>query len=385
MSRRTKKGQGAPGNGLRVGVTLHLRDGAQSLWENGIYQNVYFLLQLLKNSRRLGRCFLVVDGPGDPSKSKAFLKDAPAPVMTLADAMTGLDVIIELSAQIPSQWGKDFASRGGRIIGMRVANDFMIDAERMAYDLPAAIVFNDIPYDEMWTLPAFAKTCASYYQHVCRAPTRVMPHLWSPELIDRHAKAHGKVFSYQPGRARWRLAILEPNLCSVKTSHVSMVVADVAHRRHPTFIEHLFVFNAMALKEHPSFITFARGLDLVQQGIGTFEPRYPLFEIMSSMSDAIVSHQWENAQNYLYYEALHGGYPLIHNSELLGGCGYRYTGFDTQEGALALIDAFASHDSCLVSYREEAQRFLQTLCPRNDRNIGIFEDRILAVAGRGGE
>ncbi len=39
-------------------------------------------------------------------------------------------------------------------------------------------------------------------------------------------------------------------------------------------------------------------------------------------------HQWENAQNYVYYEALHAGYPLIHNSHLLDDCGYRYHNFD---------------------------------------------------------
>ena len=36
---------------LRVGVTIFIRDGEQSLWENGIFQNSHFLLMLLERSR----------------------------------------------------------------------------------------------------------------------------------------------------------------------------------------------------------------------------------------------------------------------------------------------------------------------------------------------
>ena len=33
---------------LRVGVTLYIRDENQTIWENGIFQNTFFLLNLLK-------------------------------------------------------------------------------------------------------------------------------------------------------------------------------------------------------------------------------------------------------------------------------------------------------------------------------------------------
>ena len=35
---------------LRVGVTLYLRDDAQSIWENGAFQDVVFLVHLLRHS-----------------------------------------------------------------------------------------------------------------------------------------------------------------------------------------------------------------------------------------------------------------------------------------------------------------------------------------------
>jgi hypothetical protein len=93
----------------------------------------------------------------------------------------------------------------------------------------------------------------------------------------------------------------------------------------------------------------------------------------------VLSHQWENAQNYVYYEALYGGYPLIHNSHLIGECGYRYQGFDCEEGGLALQRAFSGHDAQLDDYRHTANGFLRGLYPENDGNVRIYSDALAAL------
>ncbi len=364
---------------LRVGVTILLQDNAQSLWANGIIQNGHFLLTLLERSPNIAKVFLVNGGPGTPEGRADVLAGTSVPVITMAEAMDTLDVIIELSAQLNPEWGREFVSKGGKIIGMRVASDFILDMERMAFDLPPASLFSKTPYHKIWTLPAFQKTCASYYQFGFEAPVEVMQHLWSPELIDRGAAAQGVAFEYRPGRKRWRLAVLEPNLSTVKTSQVPMLVCDEAYRRNSKLVEHMYVFNTLAMKEHGAFVTFARCLDLVKHGIGTFEGRLPLFQIMTQLADGIVSHHWENAQNYLYYEALHGGFPLIHNSDMLDGCGYYYPSFDPEQGGLALLQAIAEHDLNLGSYKADAQKFLWKLNPTNPANVQAYEASILEL------
>jgi hypothetical protein len=257
---------------------------------------------------------------------------------------------------------------------MRVANDYVIDIERMIFDRPHGMLISGTPYDAVWTLPAFEKTCSSYYRTAFRAPVMAMQHLWSPILLERSVAAlsPARQFGYAPGRQRWRLAILEPNICMVKTAQLPMLVCDVAHRQDPSFIEYLRVYNAMALKEHAEFVAFSRSLDLVRHGIATFEARYATYEIMTAQADAIIAHHWENAQNYIYYEALYGGYPLIHNSTLLGGCGYYYPDFDCDQGALALRQAFREHDDQLAAYEERARTFLETLNPESDRNVAAY-------------
>lgn len=370
------------GRRLKIGVTIYLREGAQSIWENGIFQNCFFLVMLLKQSPIVDEVYLVNGGPGDPDKCGDFLSLAPTRTIDLATAMEKLDVLIELSAQLNAQWARAFRENGGRLIGMRVANDYVIDIERMMFSQPQGTLVSGAPYSAVWTLPAFERSCASYYAATMNAPVTAMPHLWSPLLLERSTRQNDApdTFQYRPGRERWRLAILEPNICMVKTSHIPMLVADVAHRQDPNMIEVLRVFNTVHLKEDGVFVGFAHSLDLVKHGIASFEPRLPVYEIMGKQADAVIAHQWENAQNYVYYEALHGGYPLIHNSDFIGPCGYRYGDFDCSEGAMALRRAFASHDATLDDYRAQARAFLATLDPELPENVARYSAAISAVA-----
>ncbi|NIF52249.1 DUF2827 domain-containing protein [Burkholderia sp. Ax-1724] len=366
---------------IKVGITIFLRAGEQSIWENGIFQNCYFLAMLLRQSPVVEAACLVNGGDGNPSDAKSFLEHSPVPVIDLDTAREQLDVVIELSAQLNPDWARSFCDRGGRVIGMRVANDYVIDIERMMFGMSHGLLFSGTPYSAIWTLPAFAKTCTGYYEAGSRAPVKVMQHLWNPALLERSLKpAHaGGTFGYVAGRSRWRLAILEPNICMVKTAHIAMLIADLAYRQDPECVEYLRVFNAMPLKEEASFVGFARSLDLTQHGRATYEPRLPVYEILTVQADAVISHQWENAQNYLYYEALYGGYPLIHNSTLIGHCGYRYDGFDCQDGALALRRAFAEHDLRLDDYRREAGDFLASLDPELPANVEQYSAALAAV------
>ncbi|TDG17258.1 DUF2827 domain-containing protein [Paraburkholderia silviterrae] len=366
------------GRRLKVGVTIFVRAGQQSLWENGIFQNCFFLAMLLEQSPLVETIYLVNGGDGRVEDASAFLADAPAKVIDLQTASTQLDVIIELSAQLDPVWAREFRSRGGRIIGMRVANDYSIDVERMIFGRPQGMLVSGTPYDAIWTLPAFEKTCSAYYEAAFRAPVRTMQHLWSPILFERAAarSAQGPSFSYTPGRSKWRLAIFEPNICMVKTSHIPMLLADVAYRQSRDFIEVMRVYNSFHLKGDALFVSFATSLDLVRHGLASFEARFATYEVMSSHADAIVSHHWENAQNYLYYETLYGGYPLIHNSHLIEDCGYRYSAFDPQDGALALRQAFSEHDRRLDDYKRTARAFLKKLDPLAERNIEEYSAAI---------
>jgi hypothetical protein len=155
-----------------------------------------------------------------------------------------------------------------------------------------------------------------------------------------------------------------------------LLIADHAHRKDGTMIENILVFNTMAVKDHDSFINFAKSLDVVDQGIATFEGRLPIYMILGQIVDAVVTHQWLNDENNLYYETLYGGFPLIHNSDFLGDCGYRYNTFDCVDGGLSFLQAFREHDKNLAEYRKQANTFLAKMNPDAPEIIDAYAKNI---------
>lgn len=363
-----------PDRKLRVGVTLHLRQGQQSIWENGIFQNCAFLVQLLNLSPMVKRAVLVNGGDALVPNDQMMLAGSGLAVMGLAEALQSLDVVIEMSAQLAEEWVTSFRAKGGKYAWMRVGNDYVIDIERAMFNKPNGSLVSSKQYDAIWTLPQYEDSCKDYFELTSRAPVRFVPHLWTPFFFEKGiARLPADVkYGYQPGRPRWRLCCFEPNVCMVKTSFVPMLSCEEAYRANPAFLEYFRVLNTFHMKDHPTFLHFARSLDIVNHGLASFEGRFPTFEYMANYGDCIISHQWENAQNYIYYEALYGGYPLVHNSPMLKEYGYYYPEFDCQEGGRALLRAFEEHDGNLESYRAQGRKLLHELDIANPANVEAY-------------
>lgn len=370
-----------PGRKLRVGVTLHLRGGHQSIWENGIFQNCAFLVQLLNQSSAVKRAVLVNGGDAAVVPEAMMLQGTGLAVIGLAEALQSLDVVIEMSALLPVEWAAQFRQRGGRLAWMRVGNDYVIDIERSMFDKPSGSLVSDKHYDAVWTLPEYEHSCRDYFALTARAPVRFVPHLWTPYFFDRGIAGlpKGVGFGYQPGRPRWRVCSFEPNVSMVKTSFIPMLSCEEAYRARPGFLESLRVLNTVHMKDHPTFLNFARSLDVVNHGVASFEGRCATYEYMAHHGDCIVSHHWENGQNYLYYEALYGGYPLVHNSQFLGDCGYYYPDFDCQEGGRALLRAFEQHDRDLTGYKARAAKLLHQLDVAHPANVEAYTRELLSL------
>ena len=368
-----------PQKKLRVGVTLHVRSGPQSIWENGIFQNCAFLVQLFNQSPAVERAVLVLDGDVDQVNDAMMLGDLGIDMIGLDQAMQTLDVVVEMSAQLNEDWVRQFRERGGRYAWMRVGNDYVIDIERAMFNKPHGGLCSNKPYDAVWTLPEYLRSCKDYFGLTARAPVHIVPHLWTPLFFQKGIDTLPShlSFGYQPGKPRWRVCSFEPNVCMVKTSLLPMLACEEAYRAQPGFLDSLRVCNTLHLKEHLKFTQFARSLDVVNHGLASFEGRFAVYEFMANYGDCIISHHWENGQNYLYYEALYGGYPLIHNSEFIRDYGYYYPEFDSFAGGQAVLKAFATHDAQLDDYRQNAKKLLRTLDVSYPENIEIYTQRLL--------
>ncbi|AOR70968.1 hypothetical protein BBJ41_26035 [Burkholderia stabilis] len=363
-----------------VGISLFARDG-QAIWENGIHQNIAFLAMMLKRSDRVGPVYFLNGGDASALPTGLELDGLDIPLVKPADVTHELDVVIEMGAQLPVEWLRHMKALGKKRVACYVGHTYSSLAETPIFDKPSGHIFNGTSFDEVWVLEKSATIDVPLLRTLTRAPVYTIPHLWSPYFLDRRVAAlaaEGETFGYRPGRRPWRLATLEPNISVVKSCHYPMLACDEFYRARPDAVQHMFVVNAVHMKEHPTFVHFANSLDLVRQHKATFEPRIELPGFMARHADAVVSHHWENAQNYLYYDVLHGGYPLIHNSTLLGDAGYYYPDFDSAAGGRALLDAWLHHDDRLDDYRAKAGRLLQSVSIDNPANLDALVSRLVA-------
>ena len=368
---------------LKVGVTLHIRNGTQSLWENGIFQNCLFLVMLLERAPHVGKVYLVHGGDGTAAQREQLLSGLPFQFLSMDEAHSALDVTIEMSAQLDAGWVASFRDKGGKIIAAHVGNDYAIDVERMIFDKPHGHLMNGAAYHAVWTLPEYVRTCVPYYAAATRVPTTPMPHLWGPIVLERAIQSlpPEQPYGYQRGAKAWRVAIFEPNLSVVKTSFIPLLGCEVAHRQNPHALDKVYAFNTAHLQKHSVMQSFCDVLTIHQHGLIQFENRAATYEVMAKLANAVVSHQWENAQNYLYYELLWGGYPLIHNSPFVqqANCGYYYPDFDCEQAGAVILNALATHDENLADYKRNARAYLHSVDPYNPENIAIYDRAIVGL------
>ncbi len=369
---------------MRIGISV-LTHAGQNIWENGMGQNVLFLARLLQRIEFVESVVLVDAGDQQTMPPQVDL-DALGLAFGRARELTDtLDVVIEMAGALDVQWLSYFRACGGRVVYHCVGQPFAALAE--------PIVFTDKGHfskpdrcDEVWLLPKDA-TFTPMMRLMHRCPVHEVPYLWSPQFLAQRVaevEASGFRFGYTPRTAEqpgFRVAIFEPNISVVKASTVPMLICDGAYRASAEAVTSMQVLNTLHLKDHPTMLYLANSLDIVRQHKAIFHGRHDFAGFMVQFADAVVSHQWQNDQNYSYLDALYGNYPLVHNSPWLRDAGYYYPDFDIAAGTQQLLEAVRGHDAQLGDYRARSQRVFDAIDPLQQTNIDAYAQRLLHLVG----
>ena len=372
---------------MQIAITVITHEG-QSLWSNGIGQNVLHLAQLLDSIPFVDSVVLLNCGDQQRFVPDAGILCDQFPLVEFADIKDRVDVIIELSGAVDPAWVNHIRARGGRSVYMICGQPYSGLIEPTTFNKPSFFGRAD-RCDEIWVLPkdsAFVPMLRTIY----RCPVEVMPYLWSPVFIDHLAKnldMGGNVFGYQHGALQGgsaEIAIFEPNIAAIKTGIIPMMIAEEVQRRKPDLIGHVHMLNSMHMMDQTSFNFLAQGLDLHTNHKLTIGAREYFVPFMAAHAQIVVCHQLDCDQNYLYLDALHGGYPLIHNSERCQHLGYFYPGSDIHAGADILAFAITNHDSNLTAYRSNVAEEVVRLSPHNPRNYDVYARRLLVLCPTAG-
>lgn len=371
---------------MRVGISILTHEG-QSVWENGLGQNVYFLAQLLRASPAVTDVLLINCGnqsslPAEAEPLLGGLRLVPA-----REATHLIDVAIEMSGGLDVEWLDYIRALGKKVVFLCCGQPYV--------GLIESTIFKHRGYfsraqrcDEVWVLPK-DRTFVPMLEALHRCPVFQVPYIWDPVFIARRSQQvenSGGSFGYRPldrneGAPRsLRVAIFEPNISVVKCFMIAALACDTAFRREAGAVERLDLLNTVQMQEHPTFDFLRRSFALQASDKVKLEGRHDFAGYMSQFADAVISHQWQNDQNFLYLDALYGGYPLIHNSPWLKAHGYYYPDFDVQAGASALLRAAHEHDALHADYVRNAHAFLSTLSPFEPSNSAAYLNRLLRLS-----
>lgn len=328
----------------KVGITIaHAADVPSVLWSNGIYQNIVYLALLFQ--KLPGVDVSLVNYPFDQTAEHPIGACFKIPTINTQSEALKMDVVIELGIRLEKDFSEPYRKRKGKLVSYMAGNMAIMNFESVFLDGEASLrgsVVKAEGFDAVWITPQHMHTNAGIVESL-GSPAEEAPHIWAPVAIQHAVTSMGISPEFKGRPDAWSLATFDPNINVVKSYHIPLLVADQAHRKQPDLIRRMMLFCSEHLKGRPHFESTVAATSLAKANKVTAEGRHGIVAMLAREVDCVITHQWENDLNYLYWDVLSLGYPLIHNSSRIKDAGYYYPDFDPAAGGEALLDALANH------------------------------------------
>ena len=356
------------------------------LFANGIVQNAYFLHQCCE---AMGyTCQLLCP---EPSPVPFDHKGLSLKQITTDESIfnpSEYHTIVIFTSPISNEMYTLLKKHRVGVIIFVCGNNYMYDQEQFVNGIKGtrtSYMAKDIQADEQWLIPSYYHAL-DYMEIVRKKPAYLAPHLWSPEIVRYYTPSVIKqpesalFYSVEKRRSnKISIVIMEPNQNLFKTAWTPIVAAEKLHTMHPELIEFVYVFN---FPSHPQAYNMTKALSLDSK-IRKFE-RKSIAEVMYFFNNQpesmpiFVSHQVLNELNYLYYELLYYGFPLVHNSTMLDGCGYFFPENSISKCAEQIMSAHKHHNMGVETYKEKAKEYLKRVDPLDPGVQKIFDQFLTA-------
>ena len=356
---------------LRIGITA---THDENIWSNGLYQNIYHLYNILIEAGY--KPDLVTELASVTEKT--FMGNE-IKLLTL-DNCHEYDLLIEVCSTLTNRMAQKYiAELGKAAVTVQYGNEFLITIVcNSLYDKEKPAKTYMPRREGIWISPHFthAQQALSVLN---RTDVDICPYIWSPFFLLNGQKEEDLLYN-----ENWNLkhsSVLESNLYYVKTSHVPMLIIEEFYRNNPTFVENAYIFGSKFLTESMTFARFAKDLTIVEDNKMSFEARYRLpYILQKGYAGIMVSHQVDNALNYLQLEAMYLGVPFVHNSEYFKDHGYYYERYNAIDGAKQFELAYHTHKNNYEYLRERDRKRIYDFHPNNSRNIEGYAKLVEKIA-----
>lgn len=210
-------------------------------------------------------------------------------------------------------------------------------------------------------------------------PCIYIPYIWSPHFINtQNCNYTTKKFKH--------IHICEPNLNYIKTSFVPIISIISLWNKSPQLFQNVTININGSLKIKNSVLSLIRNISMqpdifIQKHIkinGRLSIKDSIVKKQENEPSIILSHQNTNELNYLYFDCLVNKIPLIHNSSMIGECGYLYNHNDvhtiTKHLTSLLQHGVEYHIQQTIQQQKHIETLLNTLDPFNEDTLHYMKD-----------
>lgn len=382
-------------DGLKIGITIGLKSNTESIWTNGIKQNVLILAKLLKNSKKNYEVYLLNTINIDFSTKPSYLKDID--ICFFNDKYMEMDLIIILGAQTDDKKIEDFKKSGEnkKVISYKCGSNYILSTESILFkESDGKSNQFEKTFDEVWYIPQQHETNQGYYKTLYRTNAIIVPFIWhnsflSESVIDIEKGyklgRYKKGFQYDTTKEKKVIGVMEPNLNIVKFCLLPTMIAEESYRGKigKEKIGKLMITNAKEVGKHSEFLSIIKTFDLYKDNKISAESRYQTAYIVTQYLDIVICHQLLNPLNYLYLDVAYMGYPVLHNATLCKDIGYYYEGSSTVDGAKQLDWILENHDKNIKEYEERTKKALWRYFAGNPELVKIYDKLIFNLFNGG--
>ena len=380
---------------MKIGITLGLKDNKESIWTNGIKQNVLMLVHLLKNSKKGYDVCILNSMNVDFTERPSYLDGID--IHYFNDKFLEMDLLIVMGAQIHDYQLETFKRSGDnkRVVSYKCGNNYVIHMENILFRPSEDKKFQyERQYDEIWYVPQQDEVNSGLYKTLYRTNALPVPFIWSEKFLFEAVREIHKGFKAEKYKKDWQydntkekkiLGIMEPNLNIVKFCLIPAMIAEESYRtitgrKH---IDKLRITNGTVVSKHREFMSIIQTFDLFREGKISSESRYQTAYMLTQHLDVLICHQLLNPLNYLYLDAAYLGYPVLHNAPMCKDLGYYYEGSDTVEASKTLNYILTEHDKNIDEYNERNDKVLQRYHIDNEEVVETY-DRLIEGLFNGG-
>ncbi len=354
----------------KIGIVINSNN---QIFSNGIIQNAYFLFDCLE---RIGlKCQFLSTESSPTTFGYRDLTIKPISLNELEFDASEFHTIITVTNGITQDEYDMMKKNKVFVISFICGNQLLYHLEEFVRGsvVPGVCTYigKGVCCDEVWAIPSLEYSL-DYISIIRDKPVFLAPHLWAPTFLIADAARRKKKETdlyfdclTHVGK-EIEVLILESNIHLSKASWLPIVSCEKLNKEDDSLIETVYAFN---FPDHAHSYKMVGDLS-INKKLRKFK-RLAMPEIMLHFNEKssfpiIVSHQTQVTLNYLFYEALYFGWPLVHNSPALEDCGYYYPENDIVACADAIKYAYNHHNKNIDLYIERAKAYLARVDPANE-------------------